>query len=117
MTIKSLLMITALGLSTMFVANAKDSAGKTYSVMISEPTTVGTEQLAKGEYKLKVDGANATFVAMDGSKKTITTAVKVDAGAKKFDQTVVVTDKSSAGVLTIHEIDLGGSTTKLGFGL
>jgi hypothetical protein len=117
MNIKSMLMIAALGLSTMFVANAKDSAGKSYSVTISEPSTIGTQQLAKGEYKLKVDGANATFVATDGSKKTVTTAVKVDAGTKKFDQTVVVTDTNSAGVSVIHEIDLGGSTTKLGFGL
>jgi|ERR1035438_4926149 hypothetical protein len=117
MTIKSLLMIAALGLSTMFVAHAKDSAGKTYSVLISEPTTVGTSQLPRGEYRLKVDGTNATFVATDGSKKTVTATVKIDAGTRKFDQTVVVTDKTAAGVLVIHEIDLGGSTTKLGFGL
>ena len=117
MKIKSLLMVAALGLSTLFVATAKDSAGKTYSVLISEPTTVGTTQLAKGEYKLKVDGTNATFTATDGSKKTITTSVKVDAGTKKFDQTIVVTDKAANGTVVIHEIDLGGSTTKLGFGL
>ena len=114
MNIKSLLMVAALCLSTVFVVNAKNPGVKTYAVLLSEPTTVGKTLLSKGDYKLKLDVANLTFVSVDGSK-TVTTVVKIDNGARKAEQTQVVTDKSSDGTLRIHEIDLGGSTMKLVF--
>ncbi len=112
MNIKSLLMIAALCLSTMFVANAKNPGVKTYEVLISEPTTVGKVLLPRGEYKLKLDGENVTLVSADGSK-TATTVVKIETAKSKADQTHLVTDKKSDGTLHILEIDLGGSTVKL----
>jgi hypothetical protein len=115
MNTKSLLMVASLCLSTAFAVNAKNAGVKTYAVLFSEPTTVGKIVLPKGDYKLKLDGANLTFVLVDGSKTVTTTVVKIDNGAKKAEQTLVMTDKSSDGTLRIHEIDLGGSTMKLVF--
>src|SRR3954470_24169002 len=105
---KKFLVVATLAFASLTVVSAK-----TYEITLSNPTKVGSVQLKPGQYKLKVDGANAVFTDINSSK-SFTTPVKVENGDKKFDDTRVQSVKDGAGD-KINEIDLGGSKTKLGF--
>jgi hypothetical protein len=105
---KKFLVIAGLALSSLTVLSAK-----TYEIVLSAPTKAGSVQLKPGQYKLKVDGANAIFTDLNTSK-SYTTPVKVQNGDKKFDDTRVQSTKDGDSE-KINEIDLGGSKTKLGF--
>jgi hypothetical protein len=105
---KKFVVIAALTLSSLTVVSAK-----TYDIVLSNPTKVGSVQLKPGQYKLKVDGANAIFTESNSSK-SFSTPVKVETSDKKFDDTRVQSTKDNDGD-RINEIDLGGSKTKLGF--
>ncbi len=109
MTAKSLLFVGALGLASLGIASAKS-----YDIILSAPATAGSTQLKPGEYKLKVEGTQAVFTEAEGSK-TWAVPVKVENGAQKFDQTVVLST-NQGDMDHIHTIDLGGSNTKLEFG-
>jgi len=105
---KKILAISALALSSLTILSAK-----TYEIILTAPTKAGSVQLKPGQYKLKVEGANATFTD-ENSSKSFTTPVKVETGDKKFDDTKVQSTKDG-DVDRLEEIDLGGSKTKLGF--
>jgi hypothetical protein len=105
---KKFLVVAALALSSLTVVSAK-----TYEITLSGPTKAGNVQLKPGQYKLKVEGANAIFTEINSSK-SFTTPVKVETTEKKFEDTKVQTTKDG-NVDKIEEIDLGGSKTKLGF--
>ena len=104
---KKCFLIAVLAICSLAVVNAKS-----YGIVLSKPSKIGTLQLKPGQYRLKVDGSNAIFT--DTKSKTYTTPVKVQAGDKKFDDTRVESTKEG-DTDHIVEIDLGGSTTKLGF--
>jgi hypothetical protein len=103
-----LLVIGALALSTLTLASAK-----TYDIMLTQASKAGSVQLAPGEYHLKLQGNNVIFTNLDSNKK-YTVPVKVENSDKKYDVTAVDTN-SSGGSSTVESIELGGSTTKLGF--
>jgi hypothetical protein len=105
---RKFLVVAALAVSSLTIVNAK-----TYEIILSGPTKAGSVELKAGQYKLKVDGANAIFTEIN-SAKSFTTPVKVQTGDKKFDDTKVQTTKDG-NIDKIEEIDLGGSKTKLGF--
>jgi len=105
---KKFLVVAALAFSSLTIVSAK-----TYEIILSGPTKAGSIELKAGQYKLKVDGANAIFTEIN-SAKSFTTPVKVETTDKKFDDTRVQTTKDG-NVDKIEEIDLGGSKTKLGF--
>jgi hypothetical protein len=105
---RKFLVVAALAVSSLTIVSAK-----TYEIILSGPTKAGNVELKAGQYKLKVDGANATFTDVNSSK-SFTTPVKVQTTEKKFDDTKVQTTKDGS-VEKIEEIDLGGSKTKLGF--
>jgi hypothetical protein len=105
---KKFVLVAALAVSSLTIVSAK-----TYDIVLSNPTKVGSVELKPGQYKLKVDGSNAIFTDLNSSK-SFTTPVKVENGDKKFDDTRVQSTKDSGGD-RINEIDLGGSKTKLGF--
>ena len=86
---------------------------KSYQVVFSSVTKVGTVKLAPGEYTVKVDGANAVFTNNQNSK-SVTTPVKVETGKKKFDYTAVDSTKDG-DTEKVNSIELGGSTTVLAF--
>jgi hypothetical protein len=109
MTTKSVLTLGAMALFTLGIASAKS-----YDIRLDNATTVGSTQLKAGEYKVKVNGSEATFTDANTSK-SYTAAVKTESNTTKFDQTTVQTSKQN-GVDSLKEIDLGGSTTKLEFG-
>jgi hypothetical protein len=105
---KKFFVVAALAICSLSIVSAK-----TYEIILSSPTKAGNVELKAGQYKLKVDGANATFTDVN-SAKSFTTPVKVQNGDKKFDDTKVQTTKDG-NIDKIEEIDLGGSKTKLGF--
>jgi len=105
---RKFLVVAALAVSSLTIVNAK-----TYEIILSGPTKAGNVELKAGQYKLKVDGANAIFTDIN-TAKSFTTPVKVQTGEKKFDDTKVQTTKDG-NLDKIEEIDLGGSKTKLGF--
>jgi chemotaxis response regulator CheB len=103
-----LLVVGALALASLSLASAK-----TYDIILTQASKAGNVQLAPGEYHLKVEGSNAVFTNLDNNKH-FTVPVKVQSADKKFDQTAVETDDTN-GSSTVQAIELGGSTTKLGF--
>jgi hypothetical protein len=109
MTVKSLLIVCALTLSTIGIASAKS-----YSVNFTTPTKAGATNLKPGEYQIKVEGSQAVFTD-EQQGKSFSVSVKIEQSDKKFDDTSVQTTNAN-GMDTIHEIDLGGSTFRLEFG-
>jgi hypothetical protein len=104
MTAKSLLIVGALGLTSLALAGTKS-----YDIILTAPAMAGTNQLQAGEYKLKVEGNQAVFTQ---KSKTWSVPVKIENGTQKFAETTV--ESVNQGEMdTIHAIDLGGSTTKL----
>jgi len=97
-----------LALSTLSFAGSK-----TYEITLSSPTKAGNLQLKPGQYRLKVDGTNATFIGVDDAKAASTT-VKVVNSDKKFETTTVDAAKEGDAAV-IKDIELGGSKTKLEF--
>jgi hypothetical protein len=105
-------MKNTLVLGMLLVSSLCFAGQKSYDVIFSAPATVSGVKLAAGEYKVKVDGANAIFT--DAHSKSVSTAVKVETGAKKFQFTAVDATKDGA-TDKVNAIELGGSTTKLEF--
>jgi hypothetical protein len=103
MTSKSLLLIGTLALAGI-------ASAKSYDIVLSAPAKAGSVQLAAGEYSLKVQGSNAIFTNVE-TGKSVTAAVKVENGAKKFEQTAVDSTGNQ-----IKSIELGGSNTMLELG-
>jgi hypothetical protein len=104
---KALVLGVALSLSSLCFAGQKS-----YAITFSAPATVGGVNLPAGDYKVKVDGANAVFT--NSKNKTVSAPVKVQTGDKKFAYTAVDSSKGSGGD-KINAIELGGSNTKLEF--
>jgi hypothetical protein len=106
---KSLLRIGVLALSIVAVASAKS-----YDIVLEATTKIGNTQLAKGAYKMKVDGSNAIFTDSQ-SGKAVTIPVKIDSGTKKYDSTTI--DSTKQGDMDqIKTIKLGGSKDQVQFG-
>ena len=108
MTKKSLLFIGALALSAVAFASPKS-----YQIVLIAPTQAGSTQLAAGEYRLQIQGANAVFTNLD-TRHSFVAPVKVST-TQKHEQTAVET-KTDSGTPHITSIDLGGSSETLQFG-
>ncbi|MGP8244241.1 MAG: hypothetical protein ACLQVN_06950 [Bryobacteraceae bacterium] len=106
---KKLLLTSALALSFLSLA----SAAKVYEIILSSPTKVGNVQLKAGQYRLKINGGNAVFTAVETSK-SFTTPVKVENTDQRFEETIVDTSVTD-GTAKVKDIQLGGSKTKLSF--
>ncbi len=108
MTKQSLLFIGALALSTLAFAGPKS-----YDIVLFAPAQAGSNQLAAGEYHVRVQGSNAIFTSVD-TRHSFVAPVKV-ATTLKHDTTAIET-KADAGSAHITSIDLGGSDETLQFG-
>jgi hypothetical protein len=105
-TTKSLLMVGALALASLGVASAKS-----YEITLGAPAKLGSNQLKAGQYRVKLDGTQATLTD-EQTLKSYTVPVTVEHAGQKFDQTTIQT-RSKDGVDQVFQITLGGSDTKL----
>jgi hypothetical protein len=108
MTKTSLLFLGALALSTLAMASPKS-----YEILLAAPTQAGATQLAAGQYRIRVEGANAIFTNLDNNHSFVA-PVKVSTTQKH--QVTAVETKTDAGSPRITSIDLGGSSETLQFG-
>jgi hypothetical protein len=84
-------------------------AGKTYTITLYNPATVGNTELKPGDYKVELVDQNAVII---NGKTDTRTPVKVETVKEKFAQTSVRTTVSD-GKTRVQEIRLGGTNTKL----
>ena len=103
--------VLALVLVGLLLAGSKTGA-KTYTITVSDPAMAGSTQLKGGEYRLKVDGAQAVLTDKEG--KRIDTTATVETVERKFDRTALITT-STDGTNRILSIELGGSTNRVVF--
>jgi cysteine synthase len=108
MNLRSFLIAGAVGISAAALASAK-----TYDITIEAPAKAGNVELQPGQYKLKVEGAQAVFT--DSHDKSFTVPATVQNVDKKFSYTSVETAKQG-GTDTIQAIDLGDSKTQVKLG-
>jgi hypothetical protein len=107
---KKLFTVGILAVCSLTIASAKS-----YEFTLSGVTKVGSVQLKPGQYTVKVTGANAVFTEVE-TAKSFTTPVKVENTDKKFDTTQVNASKEG-NTDVVKDIELGGSKTKLDFGM
>ncbi|MFN9083381.1 MAG: hypothetical protein ACK5XD_00205 [Acidobacteriota bacterium] len=98
-----LVAVFALMLSSAF-AGVSD-----FTVTFYQPARIAGAQLKPGAYRVKVDGDK--IIIRDG-KKTIEAAVKSEQVSDKFKSTSV-RYLTGDGQLTVDEIRIGGTNTKL----
>lgn len=108
MTVKSILTVGAMALATVGLASAK-----TYDIELLGQAKAGNVELKPGEYKLKVEGSQATFTDEHG--KSFTVPVKVENTSTKFGATQLETATQN-GTAIIQAIDLGDSHTRITVG-
>ncbi len=88
------------------IANAKS-----YHITLSEPYRVGGAQLTPGDYRIVVNGVNA---ALEDEHGQVQASGSLENGAKKFDQTAVVSDDAN-GKPQLRTIELGGTRLQIDF--
>jgi len=106
MKIKFLLGFALLGLSL--------ASAKSYEISVDAASKAGDLQLQPGLYKVSVAGSKVKFTSETSGKSVETNATVESNGKSKYDATSLETE-SNNGVTTIHEIDLGGTATKIKF--
>ena len=110
------LFAVVLGMLSVGIASAngggKDKA-KNYEISIKSATKVGTVVLKAGDYKLKLDGANAVFTR-ETSDTTFTTPGKLETATGHFDKTIIhqIQDGDQARIISI---ELKGTQSLLKF--
>ena len=108
MTSKSFLIASALTFASLGIAGVK-----TYDITLNSPVKAGDSQLKAGQYKLRIEGTQATFTGEN--RDAVTVPVTIEHAGQKFDQTAVETEDKD-GVTSIHDIELGGSDTRVELG-
>jgi hypothetical protein len=89
------------------------ASAKSYSVSFSSPAKAGLVDLQAGDYNVSLDGSKVKFTSVR-TGKSVEADATVQQSEKKF-ATTSVDSEVAAGASKIHEIDLGGTTTKLLF--
>ncbi len=103
--------LTKLMLSFGTLALAIASAASSYHFSLFQTSIVGGKELKPGDYKLQLNGDKATIKV---GKDTLEAAVKVENGTEKFSETSVRFGTAD-GKMTVQEIRLGGTKSKLVF--
>lgn len=115
--LKTLSLLAALlGLLCAGIASADNGAkakAKSYAFTVGSDTKVGTVVLTRGEYKVKLEGADAIFTK-DGTGKTFNAPAKLESTNEKFDRTRLhlVEDGGQGRIIAI---ELKGTQTLLKF--
>jgi hypothetical protein len=93
------------------LALAVASAASSYRVSLFQPSMLAGQELKPGDYKVELNGDKAMIKA---GKQTIEATVKVENGTERFPETSVRYSDAN-GKMTVTEIRLGGTHTKLVF--
>jgi hypothetical protein len=103
--------LSRLLLSFGTLALAIASAASSYHFSLFQSSMVGGKELKPGDYKIQLNGDKAIIKV---GKESLETAVKVENGTEKFSETSVRYTTGN-GKMTVQEIRLGGTSTKLVF--
>ena len=90
------------------------ASAKSYEISVDTVSKAGDLQLKPGMYKVTLNGDKVKFTDENSGKSVETNATVESNGKNKFDATALETEQVN-GVTTIHEIDLGGTPTKVLF--
>jgi hypothetical protein len=105
---KTFILAGVLSLSAICFAGTKS-----YEINLAAPAKAGSVTLAKGTYKVSLQGTNAVFTD-EKTHQTFTAPVKVGTSTKKYQFTAVDTAPDQ-GAEKITSIELGGSMTQIAF--
>ena len=105
-----LAVILALPLAYVSGAAAAEKV-KSYSFSLSSPAKVGNQVLARGDYKVKLEGSNAVFTK-ETTKATVTAPAKLETANEKFGRTVIH-QINDVGQPRIVAIELAGTNDLL----
>lgn len=105
MKLRRLILFTVLGLS---IASAKS-----YQITLDAPSKVGSLTLKPGRYEVAVDASKVKFKDLNSGKSKETDG-RLENTEKKFANTSINATQGGDGN-EIHEILLGGTTTKIVF--
>lgn len=97
----------------MLLMSGSVYAAKSYDITLAKNAKAGSLDLAAGDYSVSHDGNKVKFTAVK-SGKSMETDATVENADKKFSTTLVDTE-ATTDTIKIHEIDLGGTVTKLKF--
>jgi hypothetical protein len=86
---------------------------KTYKVSLANPSKIGSNQLAPGDYKLAVDTASVRVTEVK-TGKSVEVAARIETGEAKFRNTAITAQRVN-GIDEIREIRLGGSKILIAF--
>jgi hypothetical protein len=103
--------LSRLLLSFGTLALAIASAASSYHFTLFQNSIVAGKELKPGDYKIQLNGDKALIKV---GKETVEAAVKVESGTEKFSETSVRFG-TDGGKMTVQEIRLGGTSTKLVF--
>ena len=98
--------------AALFFVSVCAVSAKQYTITFVRPVQIGSQTLAPGEYKVKVDGSNAIFTG--SAKKAVTAPAKIEKVQKKSPYTAAET-KDVNGSEQLNSIDLEGADFKLVF--
>lgn len=103
-----------LGLLAVGNLGADDSGkskAKSYGFNLGSAMKAGNVVLKAGEYKVRLDGANAIFTR-EASNENFTIPAKIETGTQKFSKTAIV-QSTAGGEAHIVSIDLKGTRDTL----
>jgi hypothetical protein len=105
MKLRSLIVFAVLGLSA--------ASAKTYQIVLDSTCKAGNATLKPGRYEVAVDASKVRFKNLNSGKSTEAEG-RLENTEKKFQDTSInATKEGSAN--EIHEINLGGTNTKIVF--
>lgn len=90
---------------------AGSAVGKTHTIMLHNPTSIGGTELKPGTYKMQIEGETVTIT---NGKQSATSNVKVEEADEKFSRDSVRYTEAD-GKMKVREIRVGGSNTRLVF--
>lgn len=103
---KNLLLMLA-----AFLLATGAAMAKTHSLTLHTPSQIAGEELKPGKYKMEISGDNVTIT---NGKQTVEASVKVEEAGEKFPKDSVRYIEAD-GKMTVREIRVGGTNTRLVF--
>jgi hypothetical protein len=110
---KMIKLLVSFAIAGALLANTKGGS-KSYTVNITEPSTVAGAQLKPGEYRMKIVGSEAVFTD-NQSRQIVKAPVTLSTAAKKFDYTEVVWSKASDNSEQVDSIRIEGTKLEYDF--